>query len=300
MTRSPQAVNVLDSTGSPIAKAQRLSHKAMKTTFEVFVPHPDVLYAKQAAYAAFDELDRLEAELSRFIENSDVSRINNLAANQSLSVGSATFECLQLCSRMYTATDGAFDITFSSAARGYQLKLDEGRYTVRQPTRSVKIDLGGIGKGYAIDKMAELLGEWGIDTALIHGGYSSVLALNEPAGTKGWPIVLSSPDNYKQTLTRLCLRNRAISGSGLQNGPHIINPRTGRPVEDRHATWACGPDAATTDALSTAFMVMSPNEVENYCLRHPDILGMLIINKQEEKEQKNAILRYGCWDELLI
>ncbi len=300
MTRSPQAINVLDSAGSPIAKAQRLSHKAMKTTFEVFVLHPDVLYAKQAAYAAFDELDRIETELSRFIKNSDISRINNLAANQSLSVGSATFECLQLCSRMYIATDGAFDITFSSAARGYQLKLDKGRYSVQQPAKVVKIDLGGIGKGYAIDKMAELLGEWGIDTTLIHGGYSSVLALNKPAGTKGWPIVLSSPDNYKQTLTRLYLRNRAISGSGLQNGPHIINPRTGRPVEDRCTAWACGPDAATTDALSTAFMVMSPDEVKNYCLRHLDTMGMLVIDKQQAGEQKNAILRYGRWDELLI
>jgi len=292
MTRSPQPINVLDSAGSPIAKAQRLSHKAMKTTFEVFVLHTDVLYAKQAAYAAFDKLDRLETELSRFIENSDVSRINNLAANQSLSVGSATFECLQLCSRMYTATDGAFDITFSSAAAGYQLKLDKGRYTVQQPAKVVKIDLGGIGKGYAIDKMAELLGEWGIDTALIHSGYSSVLALNEPAGTKGWPIVLSSPDDYKQTLARLRLRNRAISGSGLQNGPHIINPRTGRPVEDRRAAWACGTDAATADALSTAFMVMTAGQVRQYCLSHPDVLAMIVLDGCDTEAQ---IVRFGHW-----
>ena len=300
MTRSPQAINVLNSTGSLIANARRLSHRAMATTFEVFVLHPDALYAKQAAYAAFDELDRIETELSRFIENSDVSRINNLAANQSLSVGSATLECLQLCSRMYIVTDGAFDITFSSAARGCRLKLDEGQHTVRQPAKAVKIDLGGIGKGYAIDKMAELLSEWGIDTALIHGGYSSVLALNEPPGTKGWPITLSNPDDYKQTLAHLYLRNRAISGSGLQNGPHIINRRTGRPVEDRRAAWACGPDAATTDALSTAFMVMTPDEVKNYCLRHLDTMGMLVTDKQKTGEQKNKILRYGRWDKLLI
>jgi thiamine biosynthesis lipoprotein len=268
----------------------------MATVFEIFILHPDARYARQAAYAAFDELDRIERELSRFVENSDISRINNLAANQSLSVGSATFECLQLCSRMYTATDGAFDITFSSAAKGYQLKLNEGQYIVRQPTRAVKIDLGGIGKGYAIDKMAELLRDWDIDTALIHGGYSSVLALNEPAGTNGWPITLSSPDDYKQTLARLYLRNRAVSGSGLQNGPHIINPRTGRPVKDRFAAWVCGPDAATTDALSTAFMVMTAGKVRQYCLRHPDVLAMIVLDDCGTKAQKEEkIVQFGPW-----
>ena len=97
-----------------ISGIHRFYHEAMATTFEVTILSEDSRYAQQAARAAFDELDRLEAELSRFIENSDISRINNLAANQPLRIGLATFECLQLSVEIYNDTNGAFDITFGS------------------------------------------------------------------------------------------------------------------------------------------------------------------------------------------
>jgi thiamine biosynthesis lipoprotein len=90
---------------------KRFSHEAMATTFEIIIVHEDERYAQQAAAAAFDEVDRLEGELSRFIENSDISRINNLPANQPLRLGLDAFECLQLSRRIYAETNGAFDIT---------------------------------------------------------------------------------------------------------------------------------------------------------------------------------------------
>ena len=230
---------------------RRFSHEAMATTFEVFILHEDGHYAQQAAQAAFDRLDQLEQDLSQFIENSDISRINNLAAGQSLRIGLDTFECLQISRRIHIETNGAFDITVGFLL--VELLMDD-----------VQIDLGGIGKGYAIDKMAELLRDWSIDVALIHGGYSSALGVGSPPGTKDWPVTLSNPRNRKQTLARLCLQNRALSGAGLQKGRHIIDPRTAQPVEGRCAAWACACDAATADALSTAFMVMSSDEVKQY------------------------------------
>jgi len=139
--------------------------------------------------------------------------------------------------------------------------------------------------------MAELLRDWSIGTALIHGGFSSVLALDAPAMTKGWPLTLSDPHNRKQTLAYLYLQSRAVGGSGLQKGQHIIDPRTGKPVEDKRAAWACRPDAATADALSTAFMVMSPDEIEQYCLRHPEVQAMVIIKDRDT--EKDKILRFG-------
>jgi thiamine biosynthesis lipoprotein len=302
---------------------KRFSHEAMATTFEVIIVHEDDRYARQAATAAFDEVGRLEGELSRFIENSDVSRINNLPANQPLLLGLDTFECLQIGARVYADTNGAFDITVGSLMRCWRgedgtartpsaeeldlarqrtgtdlLQLDEVAHTVELSASPVQVDLGGIGKGYAVDRVAELLREWSIDTALISGGYSSVLGLDAPPETKGWPLTLSNPANRNQILARPYLRAGALSGSGVQKGQHIISPRTGRPVEGKLAAWSSAPDAATADALSTAFMIMSPDEIKQHCALHPDRLAMVIVQEQDGETQKDKILRFGPWTKI--
>jgi len=286
------------------------SHQAMAATFEIFIQHDDARYAQQAARAAFDELDRLEAELSRFIENSDISRINRLAAGQPLRIGLDAFECLKTSQKICAETGGAFDVTFGTAeienrkskiensAAGSCvrfIKLNEADYTV-EPVSPMQIDLGGIGKGYAVDQMAELLRDWSIDTALIHGGFSSVLALKAPRGTKGWPVTLSNPRDRKQTLAYLYLQARAVSGSGLQKGQHIIDPRTGKPVESKRAAWACAADAATADALSTAFMVMTPEQIKQYCSQHPQVQAMIILKDKGKGIQRDKTLHFGPWD----
>jgi thiamine biosynthesis lipoprotein len=297
---------------------KRFCHEAMATTYEVIMVYDDDRYARQAAAAAFDEVDRLEGGLSRFIENSDISRINNLPANQPLRLGLDAFECLKLSSRIYAQTNGAFDITIGSLfscwrnedgtprtpsqeelnlARQHTgtglLQLDEDEHTVRLSASPVQVDLGGIGKGYAVDRMAELLREWSIDIALISGGYSSVLALDAPVGTTGWPLTVSNPDNRKEILARPSLRGRALSGSGLQKGRHIIDPRTAQPVKNKHAAWASAPDAATADALSTAFMVMGPDEIRQYCSRHLDISAMIMLESDGKDARKEKILHFG-------
>jgi thiamine biosynthesis lipoprotein len=170
-------------------------------------------------------------------------------------------------------------------------------------TSQIQIDLGGIGKGYAVDKMAELLREWSIDTALISGGYSSILSLDAPPDKKGWPVTLSNPNNRKQTLDCLYLKWRAVGASGLQKGQHIIDPRTAHPVQSKFAAWACAGDAATADALSTSFMVMSPNEIEQYCFRHPQVQALVGLQEEEKqplglaerRAQREKILRFGRW-----
>ena len=325
MAQPQPDINIVKDTLDSISDARHFSHEAMATTFGIFILHDDARYAKQAVWAAFDELDRLEAELSRFIENSDISRINNLAANQPLQIGLSAFECLQLSAKIYDETDGAFDITIGSLmdcwlsedktkrspskerlnkacqrTGTHLFKLDETEHTVELLTDELQIDLGGIGKGYAVDKMAGLLDDWGIDAALIHSGCSSVLAIGTPLGKKGWPVTLSSPAGSKQTLAYLYLRDRAVSGSGLQKGWHIIDPRTIQLVEGKSAAWACASDAATADALSTAFMVMSPEQVKQYCLSHSDVLAMIITGEHSAEAQKEKVLRYGHWKKFLI
>ncbi|MHC4115205.1 MAG: FAD:protein FMN transferase [Planctomycetota bacterium] len=319
MTAGDDYTPAIDSNSDSISGLQRFSHNAMATVFEIFVLHPDALYARQAAYAAFEELDKLEAELSRFIENSDISRLNNHPPNQPLRISLEAFETLWLSAKISAETNGAFDVTIGalmecwlnedktmrmpfkarlSEARRHTgmnlIKLNKDDYTVRRLTDKVKIDLGGFGKGFAVDKMTDILRDWDIDTALIHGGASSVFALGAPPEKKGWPVTISSPTNRQKILAHLHLQNNALSGSGLRKGAHIIDPCTAKPVKDIIAAWSLASTAATADALSTAFMIMSPNQIARYCTNHPDVAAMTITSPSS-KEEKIRI--FGYWKE---
>jgi thiamine biosynthesis lipoprotein len=298
MTETKANSNYIKNCTPAIPGMKHFSHEAMATTFEVFIINDDEKYARQVAAAAFEEVNRLEAELSRFIENSDISRINNLPANRPLVLGLDAFKCLQLSCRVYVETNGAFDVTIGPLLNQRRtgtnlLQLDEDEHTIKLLADPVQIDLGGIGKGYAVDRMAELLREWSIDIALISGGYSSVLALDAPAGTKGWPLSLSNPTSRKEILARPNLHSRALGSSGLKKGQHIIDPRTNQPVKNKLAAWSSAPDAATADALSTAFMVMSTDEIKQYCSNHPDISAIVMLQETDKETQKNKILRFG-------
>jgi thiamine biosynthesis lipoprotein len=294
----------------------RFAHAAMATTFEILVVHSDTGYAQQAACAAFEELDRMEQELSRFIENSDISRINQMAARQTVRIGEPAFECLEIALKMFADTNGAFDISVGTGLP--KLKLNRERFSVRSMKEGVVLDLGGIGKGFAVDRVAELLLEWDLPIALIHGGQSSVHALDPPPGMEGWPISLSVPGPKHKTLARASIRRQALSGSGLQKGAHIIDPPTRQPVGNQRAVWICLPaDAASipeapqsdslaggmltfpgayAETLSTAFIIMPMEQIRVYCANHPE-LGALVVPlpaEQPMQESKNIIFS-GNW-----
>jgi thiamine biosynthesis lipoprotein len=302
-----------------VPSIHRFSHGAMATTFEIIVQHEDAAYARGAANAAFDELDRIERDLSRYVENSDVARINNLPASRPLPLSLDTFDCLAIGARMCAETGGAFDVTvgllvdcwrdedkkpripspqelqFAREHTGMDLiLLDEATHALALTRSPVCVDLGGIGKGYAVDRIGELLRQWSIDRALIHGGYSSVLALDAPAGTAGWPVTLSHPAD-RRTLARLQLQRVSVSASGLEKGQHIIDPRTGRPAEGKLATWSIAPEAAPADALSTAFMIMTPDEIRDYCADHPDVRGLVIVPPDPAAGAAERIAFAGYW-----
>jgi thiamine biosynthesis lipoprotein len=126
---------------------RRFSHEAMNTVFEVHVAGADARYAAEAAHAAFALVDRLEGELSRFRPNSDITRINHLAAGESARVGEAALECLLIARHVYDLTDGAFDIAIGTGLPS--LEIDADAFEVRATADGVRLDLGGIGKGYA-------------------------------------------------------------------------------------------------------------------------------------------------------
>ncbi len=298
MSKPPREPRMIRFQGKIPHNAFRFSHNSMATVFEIFAIHDDVGYAEQAAWEAFRKLDRLEQELSRFIENSDISRINNLAKNQSTQIGLETFECLKRCAQLTIETNGAFDITAGENTGMHLLQLDETNFSIMLLADSIHVDLGGFAKGYAVDQIAGLFREWDIESALIHGGKSSVLALAEPPGENGWPVTVSNPAQTGQILSHVSMKYRALSSSGLQKGHHIINPRTGKPVEGTLAAWASTSDGATSDALSTAFMVMAPEEIEEYCMRNPDTQGLVILKEREDYKCRNSLLKFGGWDSL--
>jgi thiamine biosynthesis lipoprotein len=288
---------------------RRFSHEAMTTVFEVHAAHPDQRYAAQAAQAAFDLTDRLERELSRFLPNSDISRINKLAAGATIQVGPAAMECLVIARHMFDLTGGAFDVSIGTGLPS--LHLDPDACLVRATTGSVRIDLGGIGKGYAVDLMAELLEEWGLDTALVHGGFSSVLALEAPPGLDGWPLTLSDPNDPTRVLARLSVRQTALGASGRRKGDHIVEPRTGAPARGRRAAWIAVPrpqtagseprtvgspriaPATVADALTTAFLLLGPEAIDTLCERSPGVEAWVLQEPNSGGGRAASLLHFG-------
>ena len=287
---------------------RRFSHEAMATVFEVHAVHPDESYAAQAAQAAFDLVDRLERELSRFLTNSDITRINNLAAGARTRVSPSTLECLVIARHMFDLTGGAFDVSIGTGLPS--LELDPEEITVAATRAGVRVDLGGVGKGYAVDRMAELIEEWGVGVALVHGGFSSVLALEPPRDQQGWPLTLSDPRAPALVLARLSVRQTALGASGLRKGDHIVDPRTGGPVRGRIAAWAAVPRpeaarseapaeepriaaAAVTDALTTAFMLLSVEEIEALCERSPGLEAWILPEPSDGGHGNAELLHFG-------
>jgi thiamine biosynthesis lipoprotein len=281
---------------SVLRLAHRFTHNAMATVFEIACMHEDAAYAGKAAQAAFDRIDRIETELSRHRSSSDISRIGHLESGSATQVGPWTMECLLMATYFYQETQGAFDISLGSGLA--TMELMPRQLSVRAHKYGVRLDLGGIGKGYAIDRAAELLEEWGISRALLHGGFSSVLALDAPPECDGWPLTISLPGaGSTPVLRRISAQREAWSGSGNRKKDHIVDPRSGTPVRHRPAAWVSGkrealaavftrqeitglPEdffgtggspSAVAEALSTAFMIMPLDEIASFCLKHPGI-----------------------------
>jgi len=252
----------------PVRGAHRFSHAAMATVFEVHCVHADARYAAQAAQAAFDLVDRLEQELSRFVGNSDISRINHLAAGQAARVSPSTMECLQIAWHVYGLTGGAFDVSIGSGLQ--RLELDPDEFAVHAGEGGASVDLGGIGKGYAVDRMAEVLEEWEIPRALVHGGYSSVLALEPPAEGSGWALTLSAPGpGDGRVLARMAARRQAFSASGVRKGDHILDPRTGRPADSGLVSvTVVDAHAGAAEVWSKALFVVGRGSLRGYAEEH--------------------------------
>lgn len=247
--------------------------------------------AVESAVAALDQLEELEAEWSVFRDDSEVSRLNRAAADAPVRVSASTFALLERAIQWSEWTDGAFDVTAGPLVQawgfgqrrgrkptaeeieaaqsrvGYQhLRLDRQRQSVAFAKPGMSINLGAIGKGEAIDLLAQRLVASGVENFLIHGGQSSVLARGDqaPGSGKGWAVGIAHPTKPSRRLTGVWLRDAALgtSGSGKQffhhrgrRYGHVIDPRTGYPAGDLLALTVVTETACDADACATGFFV---------------------------------------------
>lgn len=304
--------------GDPAAQPYlvRVERAAMACVFEVFLNAGQHGEGVSAALRALDLIEELEAQLTVYRDSSELSHINRSASSEAVPVESRLFALLEQALEIHAATGGAFDITAGPLSRtwgfarragaiprpdelqsalecvGSQwLELDDTAQTVRFRRTGVELNLGSIGKGYALDRCQDQMLAAGVTDFLWHGGQSSVLARGhratggrEPA-TGGWTVGVRDPVGNQRNLAEIRLLDRALatSGSSVQffryggkRYGHILDPRTGWPAEGVFSATVVAPTAALADALSTAFYVMGVDAAVAYCQNHAEI-GVLML-----------------------
>lgn len=241
----------------------------MGTVFEAFLAGGDLAHLEAVAATVEDEVRRLEAVLSAFDPASEVYRLNREAVARAVRVSVELWELLAACEQYRERTDGMFDITAGSdpgtGLLPTRLTLDRADRTVRYASPGVRVDLGGIGKGYALDRAGELLRRFAVENALLHGGTSSVLAV----GSHPRPVDVRNPAADGVTpLGRVELAGRGLSCSAArhpgQEVSDIRDPTTCRPVAGNSACVVLAPTATGAEVLSTALLGMGRTRAITY------------------------------------
>jgi FAD:protein FMN transferase len=296
-------------TDRPIVHVAR---QAMACEFELQFPDDPRRNLTELALETFDLLETLEEQLSFFRPTSELSRVNLIAAEQPVKLEPGLFDLLTQARILSEETDGAWDITatplwqvWGFAKRkgripsdeeiadalkfvgNYRWRLDPAEQTISFAEPGVKLNLGGVGKGYALDRCADRLLAGGMSDFLLHGGQSSVLARGgSDSSTHYWVIGLPDPFHGRRRLAEIRLRDRALgtSSSRFQSFRHagrlfghILDPRTGQPAEGVLSATVLAPTAALADALSTAFYVMGEAASVMFCSRRPEISVVLVL-----------------------
>jgi thiamine biosynthesis lipoprotein len=329
----------------------------MATRFEIVLWGNDPVSLRAAGEEALNEIERLENQLSLFRPTSEIAHLNAGASRKPVRVTPAVFELLQQAKRLTVETEGAFDITIAplvrcwgfmqgaghvpqpedlAAARskiGMQfVHLDPDEFSVRFEREGMMIDLGAIGKGYAIDRAVELLREAGVSSALMHGGTSTVYGLGHPPEADCWKIEIPNPGNQKALSFTSSLHNAvemvsdkenpvaepdsqstpfatvplrdaslsvsAVWGKYFQSGGtsfgHIIDPRTGEPTTNAVLSAVVLPSATESDALSTALLTLGPAGHDSITDLRTGIQTLVVAERNGVFELKSKGIPFRC------
>ena len=258
----------------------------MGTRIEVKLWHEDAAQAERLIAQAMKEFDRIEAAMSTYRADSEITRLNETAATGPVIVGAELYGLIDRALSLSVLTDGAFDITYDSVGQFYDfragihpapeqittqldavdysyVRLDPATSSIRFTRPGVRINLGGIAKGYAVESVIDMLRKAGVTNALATAGGDTRLLGDR--GNGPWIVGVRDPDNKNGLVTRLALQDEAISTSGdyerffIEDDVryhHILDPATGRSVGHVRSVTIVGPDATMTDGLSTSVFVL--------------------------------------------
>jgi thiamine biosynthesis lipoprotein len=278
----------------------------MGTEVSVYLWHEDPAQGREALEAVFAEMDRINALMSTYVEDSTISAINRDAAHGWIAAGAELFRLVQRSLDISVLTRGAFDITYESVGQHYDfrerrrpdagvleselgkidyryIELDEPTEAIRFSKEGVRINLGGIAKGYAVERGVQVLREFGVRHARVTAGGDTRL-LGDRLG-QPWVVGVRDPDIDGKVSIRLPLEDEAISTSGdyerffIEDGTryhHILEPGTGQPATGVRSATIVGPDAVITDALSTSVFIMGVDAGLRLIATLPDYEGIVI------------------------
>jgi FAD:protein FMN transferase len=264
--------------------------EAMGTLFAIVMYGPDDETMRRAADAAFEEAHRLDRLLSNYIQESEWSAVNRDAAARPVRVSDELLDLLDACLVYSRRSEGAFDITVGPLMKVWRfykgegalpkpeevtsaltrvgarhVRLDRGARTVRFDKAGVELDPGGIGKGYGVDRMIEVLKRHGIRAALVSGGGSSVYGLGAPPDEpRGWRMEISAPGSLDTMAAEVFLKDMSLSTSGSyekffyagsRRYSHLMDPRTGYPAQDVSAVSVVAPRTIDSEAWTKAVFI---------------------------------------------
>lgn len=282
----------------PRVHQQRYS---MGTMFDIVVHHASQAAAEDAIGKALDEIERLDRVLSHYRDDSDLARLIRDGRKQFVAVDESLYEVLHAAAVFSERSDGRFDVTIAPVVKAWKQAHAEGRMPsetklsaakrcvgyqqidtappnrVRLRSDCLDIDLGGIGKGYAVQRAMGVLRSAGIRHAFVNAGSSSIAAIGHPPGQSGWTVRLGTGSTAVQLHDQALSTSQQVlvpAGTGAAPFGEIIDVRSGAPVDDNSIVTVVAPDATTADALSTTLLLMSADEGIELLSQIPDVAAL--------------------------
>ncbi len=293
--------------GGASRAAEHLAHVqrySMGTMFDLFAYHASRETAEQAVDAAWAEIERLDRVMSHFRDDSDLSRLNREGGRGFVTVDPSLHDILLSSVSLSRRTGGRFDVTMAPVLRVWQRAFDAGRPPsdadvaraqacvgaehietlapdrVRFTTPCTAVELGGVGKGYAVDRALAVLASRGVRSALINAGGSSIGAIGRPPDSDGWPVRLGAPvTGHHVALLRdasmsTSTQHRRAFARGAGRFGAIVDPRAGVPVQSDASVTVIAANGTVAEALTKALLMTAPDEATAMLDAFPDVVAL--------------------------